>query len=158
MKKEKSNSILMYSRLNRKQSKQKINIAKTFVTLSLLIGLFSCLPLSASALCNHDVVDRNPQLACVTVVNTISKELAVTGNPGFYLKPNGTEETILISGAGNLVQATPNPYSRHDQEKQLSCNFSTAIAKKYQIVITYNLNDYEVLPEEFKGNCSFKVI
>ncbi len=125
---------------------------------SKLLFLLFCLPIYINAECNHAVVDRNSKLACVTVINRYDKNLAVTGYPGFDLKPNLSEETMLLPGAGNLVTITPNPYSNHNNEKELSCRFNIKIAKENQIMITYYNNLYEVLPNEFKNNCTFKIV
>ena len=120
--------------------------------------LLFCLPTYTFASCNHDVVDKDPRLACVTVINKYDRALGVTGYPGFNLKSGLTEETMLLPGMGGLVQMAPNPYSPYEEEKQLSCQFSVKTAKEKQIIITYYKNSYEVVPIELKNNCTFKVV
>ncbi|PJE14656.1 hypothetical protein [Legionella sp.] len=120
--------------------------------------LLFCLPTYTFASCNHDVVDKDPRLACVTIVNKYDRTLGVTGYPGFNLKSGLSEETMLLPGMGNLVQIAPNPYSPYEEEKQLSCEFNVKKAKEKQILITYYKDFYEIVPIEFKNNCTFKVV
>jgi hypothetical protein len=125
---------------------------------SRILFLLFCLPTYTFASCNHDVVDKDPRLACVTVINKYDRTVSVSGYPGFNLKSDLTEETMLLPGMSGLVQITPNPYSPYEEEKQLSCQFNVKTAKEKQIIITYYKNSYEVIPIEFKNNCTFKVV
>ena len=115
--------------------------------------LLICLPLYAFAECNHVVVDRNPALACVNVANYSNIDVVVTGFPGFSLKPNLSEETMLLSGSGNLVHVSPNPL--HYDDKRLNCRFKTKDAKKNKITIRYYKDFYEVTPAQFINNCEY---
>ena len=125
---------------------------------STTLFLLFCFPTYASAACNHDVIDHDPRFACVTVVNNYDRDVVVTGYPGFNLKSGLLEETMLLPGTGGLVQVTPNPYSPYEEEKQLSCQFNTKMAKEKSIFITYYKDSYEVVPIEFKKNCTFKIV
>lgn len=125
---------------------------------SRLLSFAFFLSTSGFASCNHDVVDNNPSLACVTIVNKYVRTLAVTGYPGFTLKSDLAEETMLLPGMGGLVQITPSPYSPYEEEKQLRCQFNIKTAKEKQIVITYYKDSYEVVPIEYKNSCTFRVV
>lgn len=122
----------------------------------IILVLFLALPIHSYADCNHVIVDRDSRFACVTVINKYHKNLAVTGFPGFFLKPDSSEETMLLSGSSDSVQITPNPYSPYEDEKQLGCKFYVSQAREKKITITYGNGSYDVSPVEFKNNCVFQ--
>lgn len=136
------------------QIREKSTISLIY-NLTILV-LFLVSPIHSYAECNHVIVDRDSRFACVTVINKYHKILAVTGFPGFFLKPGLSEETMLLTGSSDSVQITPNPYSSYEDDKQLGCKFYVSQAREKQITITYDNRSYDVNPMEFKNNCVFQ--
>jgi hypothetical protein len=124
-------------------------IIKTFFMLVCLI------PLVSFGACNHHIVDRSKKLACVTIKNESSNVLSVTSLNGiFNLKPNASEESIIIPGGLGSVKILPIPFVPYIS-KALTCSFTTADARRNRITITYAEKQFLVAPSVFHSKCHY---
>ena len=123
------------------------HIIKVFLVLVCLI------PLSVFGACNHHLIDRNKKLACVTIKNESNQTLSIASLSGVInLKPNLSEEVILIPGGLGMVKMLPNPFVPY-LSKALTCSFVMADARKNRITIAYAEKQFLVTPSAFHSNC-----